>query len=73
MFIKFIFLAQEESVNLCGNITNRTSISDTWNSSEIDDFRQGSGNEFSRDNSVPIDWIRRLLTDDTIENSRLIR
>lgn len=46
-----------------------TENSEVWTPAELVDFSQSSSADLSRENSVPIDWIRRLLTDDNVEPS----
>ena len=44
--------------------------SEGWTAAELVErlySSQSSSNDLSRENSVPIDWIRRLLTDDNVE------
>ncbi|XP_011497625.1 PREDICTED: E3 ubiquitin-protein ligase HUWE1 [Ceratosolen solmsi marchali] len=43
--------------------------SEVWAPTELVDFSQNSNNDLSRENTVPIDWIRRLLTDDNVESN----
>ena len=39
---------------------------DVWTPAELVVFSQSSSNDLSRENSVPIDWIRRFITDDNV-------
>ncbi|XP_058791372.1 E3 ubiquitin-protein ligase HUWE1 isoform X2 [Phymastichus coffea] len=49
--------------------SSTTENSEVWTPAELVDFSQSSSNDLSRENSVPIDWIRSLLTDDTVESN----
>ncbi|KAJ8683247.1 hypothetical protein QAD02_019039 [Eretmocerus hayati] len=57
---------QSQSERAAGNSSTNEN-SDVWTPAELVDFSQGSSNDLSRYNSVPIDWIRRILTEDNIE------
>jgi hypothetical protein len=50
-----------------GSATAESSVE--WVPGGLIEFSDNSNNDLSRENTVPIDWIRRLLTDDNVESN----